>query len=109
MDSNKVDIGNTGGWFRYHCRGRFCDTGRKFEKGDSHYYTPDNTPLYIKADPWNTVLRSREQTASLCMSPITLHVSTSAHVMGSASMAFSSPVPHGITLFCLPQWQTVQS
>ncbi len=50
MDSNKVDIGNTGGWFRYHCRGRFCDTGRKFEKGDSHYYTPDNTPLYIKAD-----------------------------------------------------------
>ncbi len=50
LNSHIIDIGNDGGWFRYHCRGRFRDTGARFEKGDYRNYTDYDTPLRISAD-----------------------------------------------------------
>ena len=41
--------GHNGGMFSYGSKGRFCDTGRKFSRGDSRFYQADNTPLTLAA------------------------------------------------------------
>lgn len=44
-----IEIGKDGGWFSYHCRGRFTDSQSRFKKGQSRQYAEDDTPLTLSA------------------------------------------------------------
>ena len=44
-----IEIGKNGGWFCYHCRGRFADSQSRFKKGETRLYSEDDTPLTLSA------------------------------------------------------------
>lgn len=44
-----IDIGKSGGWFCYNCRGRFADSESRFKKGQVRQYSEYDTPLTLSA------------------------------------------------------------
>lgn len=49
LHPDMIDIGKSGGWFCYNCKGRFADSQSSFKKGQVRQYSEYDTPLTLSA------------------------------------------------------------
>ena len=105
LRNDMVDIGNTGQWFHYRCKGHFLTAStdtryhdvmtnkRPFRKGDVRHYTPDASPLALSADVQYSFTESGEDSQRLQVSDYVV-----AMIVGSYKGVSKDGVLTGLTV-----------